>query len=323
MSIRHVLAAMTLGAVLGAGGFALGSALTEPAPTPSPTPMPALEPVADVAARLVPSTVSIEAGDTLGSGVIYDPGGLILTAAHVVADSGEVTVRLAAGDRLEGEVLGRDVARDIAVIRIDREDLPSAPLARGEVVEVGQLAIVVGSPFGLEDSVSVGVVSATGRILPAATNAAEVIQTDAAINPGNSGGALADRFGRVVGINVSVRRNAGRIGFAVPIDVAVDVADRIVAGEPLPPPAFLGVAGTDPLSGRGGALVETVEPGSPAAAAGVRVNDLVIEVDAEEVVSMDGLTRIIRAREPGDRVRLTILRDDEELELEAELTAAG
>jgi S1-C subfamily serine protease len=273
------------------------------------------EPVAEVAEALLPSMVQIEREFGLGSGVIYDPNGLILTAAHVVEGFDEVTVRLADGDRVTGQVLGADVERDIAVVRVDRTDLPAAPLALDDEPRVGQLAIALGSPFGLENTVTAGVVSAVNR------GADGLIQTDAPINQGNSGGALADRLGRVIGINVSIFSETGAnegVGFAVPITTAFDIAGRLVAGETIQT-AFLGIEGTDVFLGDAGAIITEVLPDSAAAAAGLQVDDRVVAVDGDPVRSMEEFARLIRSHQPGDQITLEVVRGEETLQLSATL----
>jgi putative serine protease PepD len=249
--------------------------------------------------------------------VIYDKNGYILTAAHVVAGADQVTVRLADGTRLRGQVLGTDTANDVGVVKVDRGNLPAAPLAVNVPLQVGQLAVAIGSPFRLEGSVTAGVVSATNRILSDGQGVGrEVIQTDAPINPGNSGGVLADREGRVIGINSAIRSdgesggNIG-IGFAVPIDVAARSAAAIVQHKPLQT-GFLGVSTGDPTSGRGGALVQDVTAGSPAAKAGLQAGDLVVALDGQAVTSQDDLISRIRDHKPGDRVTLKVVRNGKE-----------
>ncbi len=214
------------------------------------------EPVADAAAVIVPSVVQIQSGGGVGSGVIYDSNGLILTAAHVVAGADTVTVRFEDGEEVSGTVLGGTSGADVAVVQVDRTGLPAAELALDEQARVGQMAIAVGSPWGLQGTVTSGIISAVDQ--PVDGNA--LLQTDAAINPGNSGGALVDREGRVLGINVSIFSMSGAndgVGFAVPIDVAADLADRVVNGESLGF-ALLGVTGSDVESGQAGALISDV-----------------------------------------------------------------
>jgi S1-C subfamily serine protease len=230
---------------------------TDPTETPQQSPVPPAgstdEPVADVAAALLPSVVQIESGFGIGSGFVYDDDGLIFTAAHVVSGSEEVEVRFSDGRTATGTVVARDLDQDVAVVSTDASDLIAAPLS-GEEVRVGQTAIVVGSPFGLEQSVTVGIVSGLDRSLDVVGRAITgLIQTDAAINVGNSGGPLADGSGRVVGINIAIASASGGsdgVGFAVPIETALGVADGITSESP-PAPADssspLGPLGLDPF----------------------------------------------------------------------------
>ena len=172
---------------------------------PGPVSDDEAEPAAAVAAALSPAVVQIETQAGLGSGFVYDESGLIMTAAHVVDGSTAVQVRLADGRLVDGEVLGADDATDVAVISIEGvDDLAVATLATGVDLQVGQMAIAIGSPFGLDQSVTAGIVSALGRTTETPGGAIPAIQTDAPINSGNSGGALADRQGRVIGINSSI-----------------------------------------------------------------------------------------------------------------------
>jgi S1-C subfamily serine protease len=273
--------------------------------------------------------VQIETRDGLGSGVIYDESGLILTAAHVVGDATQVTVRTAGGESLDGEVVGASPEFDIAVVRVDPSDtadgsLPVATLAVGVPLQVGQMAVAIGSPFGLDQTVTAGVVSAVDRPVETLSGAVGMIQTDAPINSGNSGGALADRQGRVIGINDSIQSASGGnegVGFAIPIDIAASVAERLVAGEPVQF-AFLGVR-TNPATGRNGALVADVEPGSPADEAGLRRGDIVIAIDSQAVQGPLDLVAAIRSAEPGDGVVLRIERDGTEQDIEVTLGSSG
>ena len=278
----------------------------------SQTPIvPGDEPVADAAAVILPSVVQIQSGGGVGSGVIYDPNGLILTAAHVVAGADTVTVRFEDGEEITGTVLGGTSGADVAVVQVDRTGLPAAELALGEDPRVGQLAIAVGSPWGLQGTVTSGIISAVDQ--PVDGNA--LLQTDAAINPGNSGGALVDREGRVIGINVSIFSMSGAndgVGFAVPIDVAADLADRVVNGESLGF-AMLGVTGSDVESGQAGALIAEVTSGSAADEAGVEVDDLVISIDGVSVQGIEDLAAQVRSHRPGTTVDLVVVRDGEQL----------
>ena len=320
------------GLVIASFAFAAGVFVSRP-DTPASDPVTgtspigsdgAEEPVVAVSRILLPSVVHIRTATGAGSGVIYDATGLILTAAHVVGSSDEVTVRLADGDRLTGEVVGRDPGRDIAVVKINQRGLRAAKLARGGDVRVGQLAVAIGSPFGLQDSVTAGIVSGLGRTLPTGEAVVDAIQTDAPLNPGNSGGPLADRLGRVIGINVAVRgQGSDGVAFAVPIDTAMQAAERLEQGETPPPVAFLGVTGTDPATGPGGALITAIESGSPAAESDLREGDLVTRIDGKPISSMNELAAAIRRRVPGLRVRLTYVRSDETRTVTVTLAARG
>ncbi len=213
---------------------ALGAAGGEPGTT-APTFPPGQEPVAAVAHALLPSVVQIETPRGLGSGFVYDADqGLVLTAAHVVEGARSVRVRLDDGRTVPGTVLGGDVDRDVAVVRIPAGGLVAAPLALGEPVEVGETVVAIGSPFGLDQTVTSGIVSALDRSLHVGgREITGLIQTDAAINRGNSGGPLANLEGKVIGINVAIASASGGsngIGFAVPIDTARQVADTVVSG---------------------------------------------------------------------------------------------
>ncbi|MDQ3752842.1 MAG: trypsin-like peptidase domain-containing protein [Actinomycetota bacterium] len=270
------------------------------------------EPVAAVAKAVLPSVVQIETEGGLGTGIVYNSNGFILTAAHVVEGSSEVTVRLADGRRVPGEVEGADEATDVAVVSVGRRDLPAASLAIGIPVRVGQLAVAIGSPFGLEGTVTAGVVSAVERTITTNEgNAASMIQTDAPINPGNSGGALVDRKGRVIGINDAIRSDSGvnaGVGFAIPIDTAASVAEALLRGR-APEVGFLGVSGAEPGMGRPGAQITDVQPGTPAGRAGLRPGDLVTGFDGERVESMAELAARVRPTPPGTEVTLEVVRN--------------
>lgn len=292
---------------------------TEPASqdVPEVSLEPGDEPVADAAEIILPSVVQIQTGvGGVGSGVIYGSDGLILTAAHVVEGRDTVTVRFQDGEEVEGVVVGGVNGADVGVVQVDRTGLPAAELALGETPRVGQMAIAVGSPWGLEGTVTAGIISAVNQSLNCGGGGPcqSLLQTDAAINPGNSGGALVDRYGRLLGINVSIFTLSGAndgVGFAVPIDQAYDIATRLVAGETLET-AYLGVTGSDVESGRAGALVTDVAPGTGADEAGIEEGDLVVAVDGVAVRGIADLAAQVRVHHPGDEVELTVVRDGEE-----------
>ena len=227
----------SLGTVAPSASAAVPGAATRSAAPESLTLSPlAAEPVADVAAALLDSVVQIERRGGVGSGFVLDGEGHILTAAHVVGRSDRVQVRLSDGSVRRGVVLGSDPGADVAVIAVDPAGLTPAPLALDEEPRVGQLAVAIGSPLGFEQTVTSGVISALDRSLRLSGAVIDnLIQTDAAINSGNSGGLLADRYGRVVGLNIAIASRSGGsdgLGFAVPITLAVDIAAEITGTRP-------------------------------------------------------------------------------------------
>jgi putative serine protease PepD len=326
------LAAVAAGVVLLASGYGISQALDDdaaPAGAGIPTAAPVAgapiqsgeEPAAAVAKALLPTVVEIRHDNGLGSGFVYDANGFIMTAAHVVQGVDQVDVRLYDGTRLRGEVVGTDDVNDVAVVKVDRTGLKAAPLAVGQNLQVGQLAIAIGSPFGLNETVTAGIISSTDRLL----EGREVIQTDAPINPGNSGGVLADRHGRVIGINDAIRPGANSngnvgIGFAVPIDIAARSAAAIVKGEQVQ----IGYLGVTPslttTGGRDGALIQEVAPDSPAAKAGIQPGDLVVSVDGKAIENYSEMIAAIRAHKPGDKVTLEVVRGGSETTITATLT---
>ncbi len=332
-SLTRVVGVFLLATALVAGGAGVGYLIANDDAAPiattqpqtastalTPVIIPGDEPVADVAAALLPSMVQIETNFGLGSGFFYAPG-LILTAAHVVEGTTDVSVRYSDGQLGEGTVLGANVANDIAVIQVDRTDVPPAPLALDEPLRVGQLAVAIGSPWGLEQTVTSGIVSAVDRPVRSQAGAQVLVQTDASINPGNSGGALADREGRVIGVNSQIFTTTGSnsgVGFAIPISLAYQLAGQIVAGTPIQT-AFLGVSGEDATGDRAGAIITDVEPGGPAEAAGIQPGDIIVAVDAQSVLSITDLVGRIRSYMPGETVVLDVIRDGQTLTIEAEL----
>ena len=307
------------------------------------------EPVARVASTLGPSAVQInvsgvqqtpygeQEGEGVGSGVIYRSDGYIITNHHVVEGAQEVDVAFADGTIERGEVVGSDANTEIAVVRVDRDDLPAATFASGDPI-VGQMAVAIGSPSGFESTVTSGIVSAVGREFPTEYTGGQqdnalvdLVQTDAAISPGNSGGALANQSGQVIGINVAylppAETGAVNLGFAIPADTASGVADQLIeTGEAVQP--YLGVYLTDVTpeaatsfgtTADSGALVERTEPGGPAAGAGVERGDVVTAVGREEVRGSGDLLSALRDYAPGDTVPLTVLRDGEEVTIQVQL----
>ncbi len=264
-----------------------------------------------------------------GSGFIVSSDGIILTNAHVVKDAREVTVKLTDRREFRAKVLGSDPKTDIAVLRIDAKNLPVVTLGKTSELRVGEWVLAIGSPFGFENTVTAGVVSAKGRSLPD-DSAVPFIQTDVPINPGNSGGPLFNARGEVVGINSQIYSRSGGyqgVSFAIPIDIATKIKDQIVATGKVEH-ARLGVAVQEvnqafadsfKLDKPEGALVSTVEKGSPADKAGLQSGDVIRKVNGQAIVSSGDLPAIIGLASPGDAVKLDIWRDGAAKELTARL----
>ena len=257
-----------------------------------------------------------------GTGIVYAAEGLVLTNAHVVDGAADVTVTTT-GDRQprRATVVGRDPGNDIAVLRLeDTDGLVVAQLGRSADTEVGDDVVAIGNALGLrgDPSVTRGIVSALDRSIGELTG---LLQTDAAINSGNSGGPLVNAAGQVIGINtaIAVQRNAQNIGFAIPIDRAKAIADRLVRGEEASPIAFLGVTTTDNTDGTTGATIAEVTAGSPAAAANLRPGDIVVAIGDDTVSGAASLSRLVGERAPGARIELTVLRDGDEQRVSATL----
>ena len=281
------------------------------------------EPFAAAAELIRPSVVQLQLAQGLGTGVIINSNGTILTAAHVVGDADTVTVTFFDGSSVEGEVVGTHEPTDVAVVSVNPEgrNLVPAPLAAGEDVRVGQLAVAVGSPFGFDQTVTAGIISAVDRIV----NGVSMVQTDAPINPGNSGGPLINLDGEVVGINDLIFTESGTsagVGFAISIDLAVIIADQLVAGVE-PQLALLGVSTGPPPNGAAGAIVEAVSPDSAAEAAGLQVGDIVVGVNGTNTRGSADLRAQIIDQAPGSDVSLSVIRDGEQQELLAMLGRTG
>jgi putative serine protease PepD len=292
--------------------------------------------VTEVAERVIPSIVNIDIRtapqrglffDTApqegtGSGVIYKPDGYIITNNHVVQDAQEILVTLASGEELMGSKVGGDPDTDVAVVKVEKSDLPTLEKGDSDNLAVGQLCVAAGSPFGFEHSVTAGIISALHRNVSATVQGAtqqtvltDLIQTDAAINPGNSGGALCDSEARLIGINAVIATSAGGsegVGFAVPINTAQKVADDIIAGRPVSHP-YLGVLGQSitstiaeqyDLPVDAGAYITRVVPDGPSAKAGLKSGDIIVEIDGEPVKAMDNVISMVRGHDVGDTVQV-------------------
>jgi serine protease Do len=268
-----------------------------------------------------------------GSGFIVSANGIILTNAHVVRDAKEVIVKLTDRREFSAKVLGSDPKTDVAVLKIDAGNLPTVPLGNTRDLQVGEWVLAIGSPYGFENTVTAGVVSAKGRSLPD-ENYVPFIQTDVAVNPGNSGGPLFNARGEVIGINSQIYSQTGGyqgLSFAIPIDIAAKVRDEIVATGKVSH-ARLGVmiqevnqslADSFKLDKPEGALVSSVEKGSPGDAAGLRSGDVIRKVNDQPIVAASDLPALIGADRPGEKVTLQVWRDGKPVDLVAKLGDAN
>ncbi len=313
------------GAACGAGADAAGRDSVQPAFAAQVTPasptvaVTSLEQMYIKVARDVsPAVVSVARDGASGSGFFVRKNGIVLTNAHVVANAARVEIGLADGRRMTGEVLGADPSMDVAVVKVDLTDAPVIPLANSDQLQVGQITIAIGNPFGLDRTLTTGVVSAVNRS-PKGVQFGGLIQTDAAINPGNSGGPLLDSDGRVIGINSAIFSSSGTsagVGFAIPINFAQDIVNQLLATGRIRY-AVLGVVPSDiypqlveqwqlPVSE--GIIIQSVDPSSPAAAAGLREFDIITSIDEQPVTSAGDLRRLLRERKPGETVSLSLVR---------------
>jgi S1-C subfamily serine protease len=292
-------------------------------------------PVVEIAARARPWVVNINVkgqvgtllgqavSEALGSGVIFRSDGHIMTNAHVVEGAQEIKVTLASGEKIPAHVVAVDKETDIAVVKVDRDDLPAAVIGTVKTLRVGDLAVAIGSPLGFEQSVTAGIISALRRTVDRPDGGTgplvDMIQTDAPVTQGNSGGALVDGRGAVVGINTAIGASpevgAEGIAFATPIDVAAAVARELIASGRATHP-WLGVTGKEvdetaakQFGVERGALIIEVVPGSPASGAGLEPNDVVVSFGGERINSMDDLVVEIRQHKVGERVSLIVVRD--------------
>jgi 2-alkenal reductase len=364
-----LLAVSLLSAVLASGGtvLALGAAGALDRPTaagqttPQATNAGAVQPVAidessatiAVAAKVSPAVVRITVTGSansgtsgvipptgVGSGVIFDSSGWILTNHHVVEGGEKFDVELKDGRVLSGTVYGIDTLTDLAIVRVDATGLPTAAMGESDALKVGQLVVAIGSPLGTySNSVTSGIVSAKGRSIVTDGNDSltNLIQTDAAINPGNSGGPLLDAGGNVIGINTAIATNSNGIGFAIPIDIARPIMAQAVAGKPLSRP-YMGIhfrsitrqlADTLKLPVKVGALVggldangnptDGVDPNTPAEKAGLKDGDIVSSVAGKVIDEEHPLDATLSQFSPGDTVSVDVLRDGQPVTFEVTL----
>src|SRR5213080_2325613 len=248
-----------------------------------------------------------------GSGFIYDSGGHIVTNDHVVAGATKVSVTLADGSKYSAKVVGSDPSTDLAVLKVNAPSSKLHPLTLGDSskLQVGDGVVAIGSPFGLEDTVTTGIVSALNRDISSTNNftISGAIQTDAAINHGNSGGPLLNMAGQVIGVNTQIESDSGGnegVGFAVPSSTISSVASKLVKGEKVQHP-YLGVYVQ--AANRSGAAVGQVKSGSPAASAGLKAGDVITAFGGQTIQSPEDLTAAVGAKAPGDKVTVTYVRN--------------
>ncbi|HEU4628939.1 MAG TPA: trypsin-like peptidase domain-containing protein [Gemmatimonadaceae bacterium] len=271
-----------------------------------------------VARQVSPAVVSVTNGPISGSGFFIRRDGVLLTNFHVVQGAERVQVGLADGRQFTGEVLGGDPQLDMAVIRIPLRDAPVAPLGNSDELQVGQTAIAIGNPLGLERTVTTGIVSAINRS-PLGLQFGGLIQTDAAINPGNSGGPLLDSQGRVIGINTEILSPTGAsigVGFAIPINLANELAQQLLTTGHISY-AYLGVGVADvyPEMARAnnipvehGVIIGEIDRTSPAARAGLRLYDVITRLGDQAVDNSGDLRRLLREHRPGETIPVTVVR---------------
>jgi len=259
---------------------------------------------------------------TTGSGVILKPDGIIMTSNHVIERSDRIKVTLHDGRTFLARVLGSDSFSDLAVLKIEATNLPTIRFGSAKTVRPGDWVLAVGSPLGLDHTVTLGIVSALGReakgldSFGARSGAVRFIQTDAAINPGNSGGPLVNLKGEVVGLNTFIRGDAQNIGFAIPADVAAEVANTLMRQQPIPHP-FIGIVMeekddnelvSDGRKSAQGVAVRTVSPNSPAAKAGLMPGDSIMEIDEKSVSRPGEISEIVRKSDIGDYLSMIVKR---------------
>jgi Do/DeqQ family serine protease len=277
-----------------------------------------------------------------GSGFILDQSGVILTNAHVVDKADKVTVTLKDGRTFEGKVRGADPVTDMAVVKIEGKDLPTVTLGDSDQVEVGDWAIAVGNPLGLDNTVTLGIISTLKRSsaqVGIPDKRLDFIQTDAAINPGNSGGPLVNEQGEVIGINTAIRADAMGIGFAIPINKAKAIKDQLAKGEAIAHP-YLGVQmttltpdlarqnNTDPnapfeVPEVNGVIVVRVLPNTPAAKAGIRRGDVITQIDSQPITNAEQLQSLVEASRLGQTLQVKVLRGDLTKQLQVRTAPLG
>ncbi|HWJ66855.1 MAG TPA: trypsin-like peptidase domain-containing protein [Nocardioides sp.] len=358
--------ALLVGGGAGVGGAALyDAANSDGSPAGSSAPLQVADgndrpatsgSVEAVAATVLPSVVALDVtgagGSGSGSGVVLDANGLVLTNDHVVtlggaidAEQAEITASFSDGTRARATVVGTDPLTDTALVQVDGvDDLSPVTIGKSGDLDVGEQVVAIGSPFGLDATVTSGIVSALGRPVEVARDqdgnvtAYPAIQTDAAINPGNSGGPLVNMDGQLVGINASIRSTGSGpgaesgsigLGFAIPIDEVLPIIEQIRAGE-TPTHARLGIRVSDVRGTAGssdttltGARIAGIERGSAAADAGLESGDVITAIDGRRIDDTEALIATVRAYRPGDEVEVTYLRNGREATTRLELGSDG
>lgn len=345
MQSQHRLAA-AIAAVLAVG--VAGCTGEQPAPSPSPTAATsgpgstapaqpsggaAAADIPGIVQNVEPSVVTIFTEDGVGSGVVYREDGLILTNEHVVRGNARVEVAFADGQRAAGTVRAADRVSDLALVQAERRDLPAAQFET-RLPRVGELAVVIGSPLGFENTVTAGIVSGLQRSIPGSASSSlslvDLIQTDAPISPGNSGGAVVNGEGKVIGISeayISPQAGAVALGFAIPAATAVEVAEELLA-DGTADHAFLGlgsarvtqqIASELGLPDTRGVLVLSVVDGGPAAAAGIQPGDVLLRADGRDLAAPEDLLSVLRPHNPGDTIDVEYRRDGATTQLKVTL----
>jgi serine protease Do len=272
-----------------------------------------------------------------GSGFIVSSDGLILTNAHVIDGADKVTVALKDGRSFKGKVMGTDPITDMAVVKIEATNLPAVTFGDSENLQIGESAIAIGNPLGLDNTVTTGIVSATGRSssqIGEGDKRIDFIQTDAAINPGNSGGPLLNAKGEVIGINTAIIQNAQGLGFAIPINTAKNIAEQLIANGKVDHP-FLGISmasltpevveelqktkGDFAIAANSGVIIIEVMPNSPAAKAGLRSGDVISAIAGAKITTPDQVQKAVEKIKVGDRVPLKLSRNGQNFDLNVEV----
>jgi S1-C subfamily serine protease len=289
-------------------------------PSPSTAPSSGSSKATDISElykRVSSGVVFVQSGQSAtGSGFVYDKDGHIVTNDHVVEGASSFSVRIGSEQKpISARLVGKDPSSDLAVLKVDPGAVPGGlkPLELGDstALEPGDQAIAIGSPFGLEGTVTTGIISSLGRTIDAPNGfpIADAVQTDAAINPGNSGGPLLDGNGRVIGVNSQIKSgsasNSG-VGFAVPVNTVKFVVPRIQSGGKVER-AYLGVRNLTPAD-RSGAIVDTIVPGAPAQAAGLQPGDKIVAIDDKKISSSEDVSAAVTSRTPGEQAKVTVER---------------